>query len=228
MTNAAQQNFKSGDKVQLRSWKGDCLHRPDSAQGVTSWHCGIGNEWILEAAENGKMKLKSWKGDYLHRPDSTQGVTSWNTGIGNEWELVALDDGKTSLKSWKGDCLHRPDSAQGVTSWHTGIGNEWTIELIEAGDAHVVEENNTEVEDLSKIEGIGPKTFALLKEAGIKTYSKLAESSKEELEKVLDEAGKAYAMADPTTWPEQAALAAADKWDELKVLQDELIGGRRK
>ena len=30
---------------------------------------------------------------------------------------------------------------------------------------------------------------------------------------------------EPKTWPQQAALAADGKWDELKVLQDELMGG---
>jgi len=31
----------------------------------------------------------------------------------------------------------------------------------------------------------------------------------------------------PDTWPEQAALAADHKWDELRVLQDHLRGDRR-
>ena len=30
---------------------------------------------------------------------------------------------------------------------------------------------------------------------------------------------------DPGTWPKQAKLAAADKWDELKKWQDEMDGG---
>lgn len=75
-----------GSKVMLKSWKGDYLHRPDSAQGVTTWNTGKGNEWSLEYSA-GKLRLKSWKGDYLHRPDSAQGVTSWNTGVGNDWIL---------------------------------------------------------------------------------------------------------------------------------------------
>ena len=33
-------------------------------------------------------------------------------------------------------------------------------------------------------------------------------------------------MHDPTTWPQQSALAAEDKWDELNTLQDELKGGK--
>ncbi|MEA5607722.1 hypothetical protein, partial [Nodularia spumigena] len=66
-------------------------HRPDTAQGVTTWNTGIGNEWIVESIGDNKIKLKSWKGDYLHRPDTAQGVTTWNTGIGNEWivELIS-------------------------------------------------------------------------------------------------------------------------------------------
>ena len=36
-----------------------------------------------------------------------------------------------------------------------------------------------------------------------------------------------YAMIDPATWPEQARLAAAGQWDELKTLQESLKGGRR-
>jgi hypothetical protein len=34
-------------------------------------------------------------------------------------------------------------------------------------------------------------------------------------------------MHDPTTWPAQAKLAAAGKWDELKAMQDNLKGGRK-
>lgn len=82
-------------------------------------------------------------------------------------------------------------------------------------------------DDLSKIEGIGPKINGLLQKAEITTFAELAASSVEQIDKILDAAGRRYATAVPTTWPEQAALAAAEKWDELKTLQDELCGGRR-
>ncbi|MFM6138143.1 MAG: hypothetical protein ACKPCP_29050, partial [Sphaerospermopsis kisseleviana] len=45
---SAHPNIATGTKIQLKSWKGDYLHRPDSAQGVTSWGTGIGNEWVVE------------------------------------------------------------------------------------------------------------------------------------------------------------------------------------
>jgi hypothetical protein len=117
-----------GADIRLKSFKGDYLHRPDTAQGVTSWGTGVGNVWTLEC-KNGKAMLKSFKGDYLHRPDTAQGVTSWGTGPGNEWTLEH-SGGKVKLKSFKGDYLHRPDTAQGVTSWGAGVGNEWTLESV--------------------------------------------------------------------------------------------------
>ncbi|BAZ85826.1 hypothetical protein NIES806_20300 [Dolichospermum compactum NIES-806] len=122
--------LSTGNKIKLKSWKGDYLHRPDSDQGVTSWNTGVGNEWTVEVIADNKIKLKSWKGDYLHRPDSDQGVTTWHTGVGNEWTVEAIAGIKIKLKSWKGDYLHRPDSQQGVTSWSTGVGNEWEVELV--------------------------------------------------------------------------------------------------
>lgn len=81
-------------------------------------------------------------------------------------------------------------------------------------------------DDLKKIEGIGPKIAELLNAAGIQTYADLAGTDIEKIKEVLDEAGSRYKMHDPTTWPEQAQMAADGKWDELKELQENLKGGK--
>jgi molybdopterin-containing oxidoreductase family membrane subunit len=81
-------------------------------------------------------------------------------------------------------------------------------------------------DDLKKIEGIGPKISELLIAGGIPTFSKLANTDPAVIKEILTNAGNRYKMHDPTSWPEQAALAAAGKWDELKDLQDRLDGGR--
>ena len=83
-----------------------------------------------------------------------------------------------------------------------------------------------EPDDLTKMEGIGPKISGLLQEKGISTYSQLANTSVETLKQILTD-GK-IRIAHPETWPEQAALAAAGDWDDLEKLQDDLHGGRRK
>ena len=81
-------------------------------------------------------------------------------------------------------------------------------------------------DDLTKIEGIGPKVQGLLHGAGITTFSALSESTPAQLAEILDPAGSIYKAMDKTFWPKQAALAAAGKWEELQKLQDELVGGR--
>ncbi len=116
--------------VQLRSWTGDYLHRPDSPQGVTTWSTGIGNVWTVECPASGVIELRSWKDDYLHRPDSPQGVTTWSTGTGNVWTVEPQGLGNVMLRSWKGDYLNRPDAPQGVTTASTGSGNQWAVEIV--------------------------------------------------------------------------------------------------
>jgi predicted flap endonuclease-1-like 5' DNA nuclease len=80
-------------------------------------------------------------------------------------------------------------------------------------------------DDLTLLEGIGPKINKLLHEAGIVTFAHLAATDVSELKAILDPARLQF--IDPSTWAEQAKLAAAGKFDELKVLTDSLKGGRR-
>ncbi len=82
-------------------------------------------------------------------------------------------------------------------------------------------------DDLKKIEGVGPKIASILSEAGYETFAKLAKADPEKIREILlEKGGKRYAMHNPETWPKQAELAAAGKWEELKKWQDELDGGR--
>jgi len=84
----------------------------------------------------------------------------------------------------------------------------------------------TEADDLTKVEGIGPKISEALGNAGVKTFAELAAKSVEEVKAILEEAGGALASKNPGTWPKQAEMAAAGQWDELKKWQDELDGGK--
>lgn len=80
-------------------------------------------------------------------------------------------------------------------------------------------------DDLTIVEGIGPKTDAVLKAAGIQTLAELSVTDAARLREILRAAD--LRLGDPTTWPEQAALAAAGKLEELQALQATLKGGRR-
>ncbi|NNK89420.1 MAG: 30S ribosomal protein S1 [Saprospiraceae bacterium] len=82
-------------------------------------------------------------------------------------------------------------------------------------------------DDLRKIEGIGPKIAEIMANGGVATFEDMANADVEKLKEILAEAGPRYKMHNPETWPQQASLAAKGDWDALKILQDELDGGRK-
>ncbi len=81
--------------------------------------------------------------------------------------------------------------------------------------------------DIEIVEGIGPRIAELLRARGLGSFGALAQASPGSLREILDSNGPAYRIADPSTWPEQARLAADGRWDDLKSLQDTLNAGRR-
>lgn len=81
-------------------------------------------------------------------------------------------------------------------------------------------------DDLTRIEGIGPKMSSALVAAGIDTFSKLAASSEAELTAALEAAGLRFAPS-MLTWSRQAEVAAKGDWDGLKALQADLVSGRK-
>jgi predicted flap endonuclease-1-like 5' DNA nuclease len=81
-------------------------------------------------------------------------------------------------------------------------------------------------DDLTKIEGVGKKIAEILSAEQISNFQDLAKSTPKKIRTILDAAGSKFKMHDPATWPKQAKLAAAGKWDELKKLQAELKGGK--
>ena len=82
-----------------------------------------------------------------------------------------------------------------------------------------------EPDDLTRVEGIGPRISSVLRDTGIVTFEQLAESDPGTLKQMLYAEGLPF--LDPGTWPEQATLAAAGAWEDLDALQRELSGGRR-
>jgi predicted flap endonuclease-1-like 5' DNA nuclease len=97
---------------------------------------------------------------------------------------------------------------------------------VEAADEAA--EELPEPDDLQRIEGIGPKISSVLQAAGITTFAQLADTDVDQLRQVLEETDpRLLRLADPTTWPEQASLAATGEWEAFEALLGELKAGRR-
>lgn len=71
-------------------------------------------------------------------------------------------------------------------------------------------------DNLTKIDGIGPKIAQLLADAGINNYKKLAKAKVTQLQQILESAGSRYTIHNPSDWPAQAKFAADGNWEDLK------------
>lgn len=80
--------------------------------------------------------------------------------------------------------------------------------------------------DLTLIEGIGPKIEELFNNKGVKTWKELSEISISKCQQILDEEGERFKVHNPGTWPEQAKMAYKGNWKKLLEWQDELDGGK--
>lgn len=81
-------------------------------------------------------------------------------------------------------------------------------------------------DDFSIIAGIGPRVSEILRSARINTFAKLAVADEGRIRDILEaENPSLLRLTDPSTWSEQASLAAEEDWEALSALQESLKGG---
>ncbi len=81
-------------------------------------------------------------------------------------------------------------------------------------------------DDLTIIEGIGPKAAKVLIAGGISTFAELAKAKATAVKEILTATIEKVGHLDPTTWAKQAKLAADGKFEALEVLKKELNNGK--
>ncbi|MGL5929213.1 MAG: hypothetical protein ACRCY8_09765, partial [Dermatophilaceae bacterium] len=83
-----------------------------------------------------------------------------------------------------------------------------------------------QADDLTAVEGIGPKIRDLIHATGVRTWRALSRTEVAALQQMLDAAGPRFRVHNPGTWPRQAGLLADGRWEEFKQLKASLRGGR--
>lgn len=87
---------------------------------------------------------------------------------------------------------------------------------------------NSMQDDLSTLDGIGPKVSTVLRLAGITSFSRLASTDIDKIREILEaENPNLLRLTDPSTWSEQARMAADGDWEALSALQNDLKNARR-
>jgi predicted flap endonuclease-1-like 5' DNA nuclease len=83
-----------------------------------------------------------------------------------------------------------------------------------------------DLDDLTLIEGIDPAIAELCHGIGITSWADLAATEVSLLRTMLADAGPRVPTHGPDTWPEQARLLAAGRWEEFRSLASTREGGR--
>jgi large subunit ribosomal protein L21 len=107
-----------------------------------------------------------------------------------------------------------------ITAISDGAGN-----TVASDSAPVI---RSKADDLTKIEGVGPKIAQVLVSNGITTFAQLAAAEPAAVQAMLNKSSGRFNLAKSDTWAEQAQLAAAGDWAALKKRQDQLYGGVKK
>ncbi len=190
-------------------------------------------------------------GNIIVRQRGTKHNPGENVGIGKDHTLYALADGIVVFKKKRDDRSYvsvlnevpvattakaaapkKAEAPKVVAKTEAPVAKaaapvaETTTSGFDAKAASAAYGKKVSLDDLKIVEGIGPKIEEIFNAAGIKTWNDLATTSVEKLKELLTEAGSRYAMHDPSTWGQQAALAHEGKFAELKDLQEKLDGGK--
>ena len=137
-----------------------------------------------------------------------------------------LDACKLSKVSLEGDLKSSKASlASSLTAATTSSANAALI-AFDAATAKAVFGKKIKENDLTIVEGIGPKIQELFHKHDVNTWKALSECTVEKCQSVLNTGGDRYKIHKPGTWPEQAKMAYEGKWQALLNWQDELDGGK--
>jgi len=78
---------------------------------------------------------------------------------------------------------------------------------------------SAKTDDLTRINGIGPKIAVYLNDSGVKTFQRLAKFDPSKLSLLVQNSGIRVRQDDPSMWIEQAKLAQKNDWEGLNKLQ---------
>ena len=145
-------------------------------------------------------------------------------------QVAELDAAASERDQLRSELVACRAAAEATTASHPPRTADATAapagDFTDLATAEAVLGRRIERDDLTVIDGIGPKIADLCVGIGIQTWHDLAQTEVSLLRTMLDDAGPRFKSQDPTTWPEQAAALAAGRWAEFGALTVRPAGGR--
>jgi predicted flap endonuclease-1-like 5' DNA nuclease len=150
-------------------------------------------------------------------------ATTANTSIILD-ELVVDDDAPEAMPALFADVMSTELPASGAVDGPAAVAPEARFEL-DPAEASAALGKKVRLDDLTVVEGIGPKITELCNAIGITTWAELASADVETLQSMLTDAGSRFQMHKPGSWPGQARLLAAGQWADFQQLTADLADG---
>ena len=140
------------------------------------------------------------------------------------WSRRSRASATTARRSEPASSASQPSHAEqpATPSYHEQPASS---RLIDVGAARAAGFNIKHADDLTIIEGIGPRTDELLRANQVGSFAQLAQLDTVDILEILERGGPSFRLTDPSTWTEQASLATENRWPELKRLQKEMLDG---
>jgi large subunit ribosomal protein L27 len=165
---------------------------------------GVGSSKNGRESESKRLGVKIYGGQFakagniLIRQRGTQHYAGENVGMGKDHTLFALIDGTVVFKKKRKNRSYV--SVAPIVEVETAVAEAPVKEAVPK--AEVKEE--AKGDNLTKLDGVGPKLAEILNAAGLNTYADVAGTSVEKFKEILEAAGSRYASKDPQPWIEQA------------------------
>jgi predicted flap endonuclease-1-like 5' DNA nuclease len=126
-----------------------------------------------------------------------------------------LSDERSDLQEQIQKIMRRAEDAE---AREIEMGNALKTKDLEYASLH--QRTRRMQDDFTHILGIGQKISSALKNAGIKSFSKLAETGVNRINEVLEKGNPSLLKkTDSSSWSEQARIAAEGDWEALVKLQ---------
>ncbi len=173
-------------------------------------------DWIVENAANFAIERA------LAHKDGQMNLT-WGTFVKNATQGLSANVGQSTPSVSAAISPKKAEKTVAAAPKAAAV----KVEKTAAAPKVTAKAASSTKDDLKIVEGVGPKIEELLNAAGIHTFADLSKAETAALKDILAGGGKRYAIHDPSTWAQQAGLAADGKMDELKAWQAALSGGKK-
>ena len=177
---------------------------------------GAGSQKNGGESESKRLGVKIYGGQFakagniLIRQRGTKHYPGENVGMGKDHTLFALIEGTVVFKKKRKNRSYV--SVEPIVEVDVAVAEAPVVEAApvveEAAPKAAPKKAETKGDNLTKLEGVGPKLAEILNADGITTYAGLAETSVEKMKEILEAAGSRYASKDPAPWIAEAKTLA--------------------